>query len=220
MKISFRDLFFDPNTFFLNLTNEKENLKIPALIVLVAATVSAIYGYAASAPTLQLMEKLMPGMGTIILLMAVAGAFIFTFLIWVIWAGVIHLLSSLLKGKGTFNRTLECIGYGYLPQIIGTIITLVLAFDYIPKVRIPSLSSTTDPEAIQQAMTALMKDPAMHELTMITLAVTIIFLIWSASIWIFGVKNIRQISLQNAAISVGLPLCAFISYSIYTLTVI
>ena len=220
MKPSFRDLLFNPNTFFLNLICEKEGLKVPALILLAGGILSAVYGYYASTLTVRMMGNLMPGMGTIITISVIAGALIGTFIIWVIWAGVIHVISTGLGGKGTFGRTLQVIGYGYLPQLAGTALSMVIALEYVPKVTIPVISSTSDPEVIQESVKALMQDPAMHQLTMISSVIAILFLLWSANIWIFGIKNARQTTVRNSAISVGIPAVIYIIYLSYNLMVV
>ncbi len=220
MKRSLSDLVLNPNAFFMDLVNEKESLKIPALIILTAGIAAAVYGFLISGLTSQMMGNLMPGMGVIITISTIAGALIGTFVLWIIWSGVIHAVSAGLKGKGTFNRTLQCIGYGYLPQIAGILISLVLALDYIPRVKVPVLSAASNPEVIQSAVKALMQDPALRELTMISSALSILFLLWSANIWIFGIKNARQIPVRDAAISVGIPVAVYIIYIIYTLMVV
>ena len=50
-----------------------------------------------------------------------------------------------------------------------------------------------------------MHDPAMMEFTQIATIISIVFLLWSANIWIFGVKHSRQLTLRNAAICVAAP---------------
>ena len=58
------------------------------------------------------------GMESIIAISSILGALFGIFVFWGIWTGVFYLISSLFKGKGTFKRSLEFIGYGYLPQIL------------------------------------------------------------------------------------------------------
>ena len=45
---------------------------------------------------------------------------------------------------------------------------------------------------IKDASKALMHDPAMMEMTQIISIISIVFLLWSANIWIFGMRNARQ----------------------------
>ena len=50
--------------------------------------------------------------------------------------------------------------------------------------------------------------------------ITIVFLLWSANIWIFGMKHARNLTLKNAAITVGVPVGIYIIYQIVSLGVI
>jgi hypothetical protein len=68
-------------------------------------------------------------------------------------------------------------------------------------------------------MTAFMHDPAMLELTQITSLIAIVFLLWSANIWIFGVKHARRLSMRDAAICGAVPVVAYVLYITYTLGV-
>ncbi|MDP3563990.1 MAG: YIP1 family protein, partial [Methanoregula sp.] len=114
MKHTIVDLLIRPGAFFQNAMNEKESLKFPALVVLAGAIAGAMYGFLIGGLTGQLLNGIMPGMGTIIILSTVLGALIGTFVFWLIWTGVMYAVSFVFKGQGTFRRTLEFIGYGYL----------------------------------------------------------------------------------------------------------
>ena len=136
---------------------------------------------------------------------------------------LIYGISAVFKGTGTFKRTLEFVGYGYIPQIIGSLITLVIALEYIPRVVIPHISfDPSDPNAgqiLQDAMKTLMHDPSMMEFTQIATIISIVFLLWSANIWIFGAKHSRQLTLRNAAICVAVPVVLFVIYTVYGIAV-
>ena len=191
MSSSLPDVLIRPDAFFSALVTEKESLKIPSLIILAGGIVAAVYGYLLGGLTAKMMAGVMPGMDTIIILSATAGALIMTFIFWLIVAGVFYLFSSVFKGEGSFNRVLEVVGYGYLPQIAGSLITIVAAIVYIPRITVPALTQAAleDPAMIAQVTKAFMHDPAMMELTQITSLITLVFLLWSANIWIFGVKH-------------------------------
>jgi hypothetical protein len=120
-----------------------------------------------------------------------------------------------------FKRPLEFVGYGYLPQIIGSFISLVVAIEYIPRITITAISSTAlqDPVVLQQSMKAFMHNPVMVELTQITSLITIVFLLWSANVWIFGAKHTYNLSPRDAAICVGVPVVLYVLYTIYNLGV-
>ncbi|MCJ7794865.1 MAG: YIP1 family protein, partial [Methanoregulaceae archaeon] len=163
-----------------------------------------------------------PGMEIIIVLSAFFGALFFTFIFWVLWwSGVTFAISTVFKGQGSFKRTMEIVGYGYLPQVVGIIINSIVAYLYIPAVKVPTLSAAAiqDPQLIQEATRALMHDPAMMALIQITSIISIVFLVLSANIWIFGLKHARMLPLRDAAICVGIPFAGYIIYNLYVLTV-
>ena len=220
MSSTFIDILIRPDAFFRNVLQEKESLKLPVLIVAAGSIVAAAYGYLIGGLTAKMMAPAMPaGIDTIILLSSIIGAVIGTFIFWILWSGISYALTHLFKGKGSFKRTLEVFGYGYLPQVFGSLISLVVALEYLPKITIPQITSATlqDPALLEQAMKAFTHDPAMMELTQITSLITIVFLLWSANIWIFGIQHARQVSSRDAAICVGIPVVIYVIYVIYTI---
>jgi hypothetical protein len=222
MKHSLYDILIRPGAFFQDAIAEKVSLKIPGLIVLVLGIVSAVYAYLISGVTGKVMAGVLPaGMETVIAISSALFAIIFIFIFWAIWAGVFYFISSFLKGNGTYKRTLEFIGYGYLPQIFGAILTLIVAIQYLPRVVVPQLATGAiqeDPQIVQEAINTLMHDPAMMEMTQIVSIISIVFLLWSANIWISGIRNARQLSERDSALCVGIPVVLYIIYMIYTMT--
>lgn len=220
MKHSLFDILIRPGAFFEDAIAEKESLKIPGLIVLVLGIGSSVYGYLIGGLTGKMMAGLIPGMESIIAISTILGALLGIFIFWLIWAGVFYLVSLVFKGNGTFKRTLEFVGYGYLPQIFGAILTLIVAMQYIPRVIVPQIATNAaeDPQLIQEAVNALMHDPAMMEMTQITSIISIVFLLWSANIWIFGLQHARKLSVRDAALCVGIPVVVYILYVIYAMT--
>jgi hypothetical protein len=220
MKHSLIDTLIRPGAFFQDAIAEKESLKIPGLIVLLLGIVSAVNANLIGGLTGKMMSGLIPGMESIISISIILGALLGIFVFWGIWTGVFYLISSLFKGKGTFKRSLEFIGYGYLPQIFGALLTVIVAIQYIPRVIVPEITTAAaqDPQLIQEAVKALMRDPAMMEMTQIISIISIVFLLWSANIWIFGMRNARQLSERDSALCVGIPVVGYVLYIIYTMT--
>jgi hypothetical protein len=221
MSPSLIEVLTQPDVFFSKIVTEKESLKIPAFIILTGGIVAAIYGYLMAGLSAKMMAEVMPGLDAVIYLAAMAGALIMTFIFWLIVAGVFYLISSLFKGQGSFKRVLEVAGYGYLPQIAGSLITIVAAIVYIPKISVPTLTTAAlqDPAMMQQVTKAFMHDPAMMQLSQITTLVSIVFLLLSAHIWIFGIKHARGLSPRDAAICVGAPIVLYVLYMTYNLGV-
>ena len=147
MTNSLRTILIHPDAFFQDALTEKEDLKIPGMIVLVLGIVSAVYAYLIGGLTGKMLAGILPGMESIVAISTVLGAFFGVFLFWVIWTTVFHLISSIFKGKGSFKRSLEFVGYGYLPQIIGVFLTIIVALQYLPHVVVPQItSSAQDPQ--------------------------------------------------------------------------
>jgi hypothetical protein len=220
MKHLLFDILIKPGAFFQEAIAEKESLKIPGFIVLALGIVSAVYAYLIGGLTGKMMTGLMPGMESIIAISTILGALFGIFVFWGIWTGVFYLISSLFKGKGTFKRSLEFVGYGYLPQIFGVVLSIIIAIQYIPRVIVPEITTAAaqEPQLIQEAIKALMHDPAMMEMTQIISIISIVFLLWSSNIWIFGMRHARQLSERDSALCVGFPVVIYILYIIYTMT--
>jgi len=220
MDRSFIDVLLNPNAFFQNAMTEKENLKMPALIVLIGAVIGAVYGYMTGVLTADMMSGMMPGMESIMLISVVVFSFLGTFLFWIVFAGVFYLISMIFKGKGEFKRCLEVVGYGYIPQIFGTLISLVVALQYLPKIVVPKISAAAaqNPQLIQEATNALLHDPAMVEMTQVAGVISIVFLLWSANCWIFGMKYARSLTMRDAALCVGVPILVYVLYMVYTIS--
>jgi hypothetical protein len=51
----------------------------------------------------------------------------------------------------------------------------------------------------------------MHQpVLMLSSVLGIIFLLWSANIWVFGIRYARGLTLRNAAITVGVPVALYL----------
>ncbi len=205
---TYRDLLVNPRAFFDGMfSEEKPDLKIPVVIVVVLALLSGVTAMTVSSVTAQLMPEL-AGMGTIMGAVGFIAAFIGAFLMWIIWAALFHGISALRGGKGSFNNTLAVTGYGMAPQIISGIISAVVSWWYFSNVTLPVV---TDPLQIQAVVTGMMAAP---ELMMVSV-IGIIFLVWSANICIFGLMEARRIGVKDAAISVLIPVIGYIIFSLW-----
>ncbi len=209
------DVLTRPDALFQEKINSEEDLKIPFLVVAVVGIISALYGYMVGSLTSRMIASAGAGMGEIVAVSSVVGAFIGVMLFWLIGSAIFYLISMAFKGTGGYNRTLEFVGYGFIPQIFGSLVTLLMAVYYLPMVQVPVVNSFTDPVAIQNAVTRLMHDSAMMEFTKVSTVIAIIFLIWSASIWIYAIKYARNLSIKHAAVTVLLPVIIYIIYTLF-----
>jgi hypothetical protein len=111
---------------------------------------------------------------------------------------------------------MEICGYGMVPLVFSTIILLLLSGYYIPQADISPVRSA-NPEVISKAAATMMQDPALHELSITSLLVTIIFLVWVASNWSIGIETCSGLSTKKALIVAGLPVLIYIVYALASL---
>ncbi|MFA5613399.1 MAG: YIP1 family protein [Methanoculleus sp.] len=207
-------VLIDPGRFFEDRMQDEPGLKMPALIVLIYAIISAV----AAALMVNVIIDILPAEAQAFavfgIAIAVVGALIMGFLTWIVVAAVLHIISMLFKGEGAFTRTLEFTGYAFLPQAIGGIIGAAFSYRIISGLTIPVV---TDPEQIIMVTEALAEMIAADPLTQIASLVGILFVLWSANILIFGMKHARNLSTRDAVLTVGIPVALYIAYILITL---
>ena len=217
MKGMLVSLLLHPDTFFSERIKEPEDLKIPGIIVIIGAIIAAVGSYLLSG----LYEGLYTaaageGMSSLLgIFGVVSGFFAFILIWWVIFSGIFYLLSMAFSGTGTFRRTLEFAGYGLVPVIIGSVISVLLSFYYLPMIEVPVISNIQDPAAVQRFMSGILEDPAFREFTQLSAVISVVFLAWSANLWIFAIKHARALSFRNAIIVVLIPVAIFAIYTLY-----
>jgi len=203
MAFSLLTVLVNPNAFFTRDPPEWEALRIPALIVLAAALLAAATAYL----TTDLIASMMPrDVQQYRGIMAIAGtvmAPLMTLVFWAIWSGAFYVVSLIFQGKGSFRRTLAATGYGHLPIAIGGVVSLAILWAFGPGIRVTPVESMVE---IQAAVPALMHQPVL----MLSSVLGIIFLLWSANIWVFGIRYARVLTLRNAAITVGVPVALYL----------
>jgi hypothetical protein len=210
------DVLTNPNKFFEARMKGEESLRIPVFIVLISGIIGGISAFLTSSIMMEAMTKTLPpeaqGFMSFMPIGSAIGAVIASFIIWLFIAAIFFGISSIFKGEGKFKRTLEFVGYGYIPTIIGGLISAVLVYNFVTTVQIPTI---TDPTEIKEVITPLMKSPMM----LLSSAIGILFMLWSANIWVFGLKHARNLSTKNALITVAIPVAAYILFSVYQMGV-
>lgn len=210
------EVLSNPRAFFGSICESEPSLKIPALIILAMAIIGSASGYMMGELSGKLFSGMMEGLAMITAVSAAITTFISFFVIWLIATAILFGFQKILQGTGTFRRIMEICGYGMVPLVFATIISLLLSGYYIPQADINPIRST-NPEVISKAAASIMQDPALHELSIISTFVTIIFLIWVASIWSVGVETCCELSAKKALIATGLPVLIYIVYTLANL---
>lgn len=214
MDTGFLRVLLDPGRFFETRMQEKPSLKIPALIALAVGLIGAVSVIPMTDLTMAMLPADMQGLGVIMTIVSAAIAFVGGFLAWIIYGFVFHLVSMIFKGQGDLERTMEFTGYGLLPQVFGGIIGTYFSFQLLSGLNIPPL---TNPEQMVEFSENLTTILATDPLARIAGIVSILFVIWSANIWVFGMKHARNLSTRNAVLTVGIPVGLYILYMLITL---
>jgi hypothetical protein len=203
-------LLLRPGEFFRHEMEQEPRLVRPALIVLLIGILGAVGAASSAGATAALMPA---EVGDISLLLAVIGGIvglIGSFVLWLVWAVVLHLVSMVFGGRGTFVRTMEFVGLGMVPQLIGSLITMPLFIIYYSGVRLQPVS---DPMLIEQAALELVRAPMMQFITIIGL----LFMVWTANLWIFGLQQTRELPSRKAVLTVAIPVGLYVAYNLFNL---
>jgi hypothetical protein len=215
-----------PNKFFEARMKGEESLKIPVLIVLIAGIIygisASLMGYQLNNWRLHIYFDMLAGKlptvaaGSPYLLWGFdetanfISGLIGLLLLWIVFAAVAFGISCIFKGKGKFKRTLEFVGYGYIPLIIGGVVSAIFYTIPIGMYAYPatSIPQGTDPTMVGEIIIAsLLGSPMMW----LFCAICILFTLWSANIWFFGLKHSRNLSTRDALLSVAIPVAIFLS---------
>jgi len=195
------EVLTNPNGFFHKKINDEVEMKTPLMIMAVLAVISAISAVLVIQKTMELLPPEAAPFASIGMILGVIGAIIGTILMWVIYTGAFYIISMFFGGDGNFKRLLEFSSYGFIPSMASGLLSTYYTIDLFDKI------DFNNPEMIEQTLTA---DPSMKIATVIGL----IFLLWSANIWVFAISYARNISVKNAAITVGLPVLLYMLYTV------
>ncbi|WOF16909.1 YIP1 family protein [Methanoplanus sp. FWC-SCC4] len=208
--IPVKDILLSPKNFFESFCKQEDSLKAPIVIILILAVIASLTAVISASITGAFLPPEAEFMKPVISVITFAVTIIMTFILWVIFAAIFHGISALFKGTGSFNKTLAITSYGYIPQIISGLITSVLTYMHISSI---TVVPTTNPEQIQAYVEMISSGPMITAISVIS----IVFLLWSANIWLFGIKECRKISMRDAAITVGVPVILYILFILGTL---
>ena len=103
----------------------------------------------------------------------------------------------------------EFVGYGFIPSIISSIIGLVIMMYALPTINF----SLEDLELMKQTLLN-------NQYLQMSRIINIFFMLWSANIWIFGIKYARNLSTRDATITVSIPVGIYLLYTLYTMHII
>lgn len=178
---------------------EQPMIEEAVAIVGIYAVLSALAGYVQSYKMTYIYEGFgnMPSsMQSVMTILAVAGGLVGAFIVWLVGAGIIHLISMALGGEGKFYpQMMTVVGYSMVPMIFAGIITLVMLFMLEP---MTITISRTNPTAVRE----LYNNPYIIASSIIGL----IMQIWFSIILFFGIQSAHKLAPARSAIVAGIPL--------------
>jgi hypothetical protein len=192
------EVLTNPNGFFHKKINENVEMKTPLIIMAAMIVVNAIIAALIAQKTMEMIPEVAE-YASIAMGFAVIGSIFGVMFNWLIYSGIFHLASMIFNGNGEFRRVLEFTAYGFIPSILGSAIS---AYYTLP---VYNNLNFSDPLMMEEILTS---SPSIKIATVIGL----IFLLWSANIWVFALSYSRNISVKNAAIIIGLPVLLYILY--------
>ena len=106
----------------------------------------------------------------------IVGSFVGMFAVWLILAVIMHGLSAFFDGKGSFRRTFEFVGCGFLPSLVGSLITIPMSTYYVTNAEIPRITMEQlqqNPDVMRSLMLSIVPNELVYSNLMINLAVTV-----------------------------------------------
>ena len=211
------ELITNPDGFFYKLKSKDVRIRMPLLaVVLPLAFIISGYQYYLVDKLSQAFPSEVRSFLLVGAYIGVIGSFIGMFAAWFIMAAIMHGISSFFGGKGSFRRTFEFTGYGFLPSLIGSLISVPMSLYYLSQVEIPKISIQQlrqNPNVVKTLFKSLLPRSLLYSNLIINVAVTV----WSLTIWTFAVKHAREIELRKAFITALIPTVLFMLVELWRL---
>ncbi len=182
---------------------EQPMIEEAVAIVGIYAILTALAGYVQSYKITYIyegFENMPSSMQSAMTIFAVVGGLIGAFILWLVGAGIIHLISMALGGEGKFYpQMMTVVGYSMIPLIFASIISLVMLFMLEP---MTITISRTNPAAVKE----LYNNPYILASSIIGL----IMQIWFSIILFFGIQSAHKLTPAKSAIAAGIPLAVIL----------
>ncbi|ADC64383.1 Protein of unknown function DUF2143 [Ferroglobus placidus DSM 10642] len=209
-------LLTNPNKFFDDLKYKSVQLRYPLIIVALLATLTSLYQYLLITKMSQAFPEDIAKFFVVGAYVGMIGSFIGMFAVWFVIALLMHAISALFGGEGSFRRTFEFTGYGFLPSLIGSAITVPFSAYYVMSAEVPKISVSdiqTNPELLGEVLMGVIPRELVYSNVVISLAVTV----WSLVIWSFAIKHAREIEFRKAFITALIPTTLFGIYQVWSI---
>ena len=211
------ELVTNPNEFFRRRAGREPKLMTPILtIILPMSVVSGVYQYFLASKLAEAFTGDLALLFKVSAYLGVVFSLIGSFVVWLILALIMHGISAVFGGEGSFKRTLEFTGFGFLPFLIGSLITTPVALKYVLEAEVPKITVEMlkeDPDIMTTVLKAVIPDEVVYSNVVINLAT----LLWAVVIWSFAVKHARNLEFGKSFVAASVPAIIYGLYQIWSL---
>jgi len=169
-------LITNPNEFFRELKDKEVRIRKPLVIVVALAVLISAYQYFLVTKISQAFPAEIAKFFVVGAYIGIIGSFIGMFAVWLILAVIMHGLSAFFNDNGSFRRTFEFVGYGFLPSLVGSAITVPMSWYYISQAEVPKISIAQlqqNPDVVKSIMLYLLPKDLIYSNLIINLAVSV-----------------------------------------------
>ena len=120
---------FSPASTFRRMLEERTSVTTAAIVVLIACICSGAGSILTQSAFMSLFAEF-PGFEEMVFspIASMTLSVVFGFILWVVIAGILHVVAKVLGGKGAFTETLVLMGFAMLPNIFQAPIGLIAIF--------------------------------------------------------------------------------------------
>jgi hypothetical protein len=188
-----KELLINPDAFFEEKTKEKNDLIVPAIIVLIGSMVGLIASFVVS-DFLNIVES-----RHIVVVLTLTNFLVILLrpvVAWLLLTGIFFCFCRLWSGTGTFIATLQNTGYGALPLTLLTILPILNAIFINAKVNIPQWIG--------------------FGIVFVFDLLTVVFILWSGYLWTYAMEWTHKIEHDKAIASAAIVVLLFLAYHVIT----
>ncbi|GAA5261366.1 YIP1 family protein [Methanocalculus sp. MC3] len=201
---------FRPEEFFGELSKEEAAFAVPFGIVIIYSILSAVAGYQMAALMAPMYDVALEGYGGVIAIFGAIGGFVGGIIVWIVAAVLFYLVSMAFHGEGSMKKVLEAVGYGMAPLIAAAGIGIAYLAMVADQVVAPVIRDIMDTTAAEEAVEAFMNQPVMADFTLLQTFLSVVFMIWAANIWYYGIRHARKLTARDSGITVIIPVVLYL----------
>ncbi len=201
---------FRPEEFFGELSKEEAAFAVPFGIVIIYSILSAVAGYQMAALMAPMYDVALEEYGGVIAIFGAIGGFVGGIIVWIVAAVLFYLVSMAFHGEGSMKKVLEAVGYGMAPLIAAAGIGIAYLAMVADQVVAPVIRDIMDTTVAEEAVEAFMNQPVMADFTLLQTFLSVVFMIWAANIWYYGIRHARKLKARDAGITVIIPVVLYL----------